>query len=232
MKALKLAVVLSCEHGGNDIPQQYTSLFKEAGDVLNSHRGYDIGALELFNQLKNDHVVYTQFTTISRLVVDINRSLHRKSLFSEFTMVLPASEKEILLNEIYHAFRNSFKQRVYGFWEQGRRVLHLSVHSFTPELKGVIRETDFGILYHPGCPQEKQFAKVLKLEIEKALPGYRVRFNYPFQGKPDGHVRYFRDKESEKYVGIEFEINQKYAGDTSICEKLGEAFKHAVETFT
>ena len=202
MKVSKLAVVLSCEHGGNVIPEQYASLFKDAAVVLNSHRGYDIGALELYNCFKNKQVVFNQCATVSRLVVDINRSLHRKSLFSEFTKALPASEKESILNAIYYAFRNSFKQEIYKLWEQDRTVLHLSVHSFTPELNGLIRQTDFGILYHPGRLQEKHFAKVWKSEIEKVLPGFRTRFNYPFQGKPDGHVRYFRDKESEKYLGI------------------------------
>jgi len=232
MKESKLAVVLSCEHGGNDIPKHYASLFEKDKNVLRTHRGYDIGALDLFKCFKNGQVVYSQFATTSRLVVDINRSLHRKSLFSEFTKALPAPEKANILREIYYAFRNPFKQKVYSFWEQDRTVLHLSVHSFTPELNGAIRQTDFGILYHPGRPREKHFAKVWKSKIEKVLPGFRTRFNYPFQGKPDGHVRYFRDIEREKYLGIEFEMNQKYAGDKSICEKLGVAFKQAIETFS
>ncbi|MBI9064341.1 MAG: N-formylglutamate amidohydrolase [Marinilabiliaceae bacterium] len=231
MKVPKLAVVLSCEHGGNVIPEQYASLFKEAADVINSHRGYDIGALELYNCFKNKQVVFNQCATVSRLVVDVNRSLYRKSLFSEFTKALPASEKESILNGIYYAFRNSFKQEIYKLWEQNRTVLHLSVHSFKPELNGVIRQTDFGILYHPGRMQEKQFAKVWKSEIEKVLPGFRTRFNYPFQGKPDGHVRFFRDKESEKYLGLEFEMNQKYAGQTNIYKVLTVAFENTLNQF-
>ena len=33
---------------------------------------------------------------------------------------------------------------------RGRRVIHISSHSFTPELDGKVRSADVGLLYHPG----------------------------------------------------------------------------------
>ena len=38
-------IVLTCEHGGNRIPAAYAAYFQSAGAVLDSHRGFDAGAL-------------------------------------------------------------------------------------------------------------------------------------------------------------------------------------------
>ena len=35
---------------------------------------------------------------------------------------------------------------------RGRRVIHISSHSFTPELNGKVRRADVGLLYDPGSP--------------------------------------------------------------------------------
>ncbi len=224
-----VVVVLSCEHGGNNIPEQYRYLFQNAGENLNSHRGYDIGALELFEMIKSSYVVYKQGATASRLLVDINRSLYRRTLFSEYTKPLLKEEKDLILENYYYAFRRPFEEKVTSLWRQGKTVLHLSVHSFTPCLNGEIRQTDFGILYNPERKEEKVFAKLWKAELNLLLPDYRVRFNYPFRGKPDGHVRYFRDREEEKYLGIEFELNQKYANNKDIYNCIVNAFSSAFD---
>jgi predicted N-formylglutamate amidohydrolase len=225
------AVVLSCEHASNDIPNKYKKLFSDAEKTLNTHRGYDIGALELFDLVKLNYVAFRQSATVSRLLVDINRSLYRRTLFSEFTKHLSKIEKERILDDYYYAFRRPFEKKICQLWKEQTTVLHLSVHSFTPELNGEIRQTDFGILYNPERKEEKQFAKLWKAELNKMLPECRVRFNYPFRGKPDGFVRHFRDMEEEKYLGIEFEMNQKFAGNATLKSKIADAFKYAVDTW-
>ncbi|TRX70472.1 N-formylglutamate amidohydrolase [Carboxylicivirga sp. M1479] len=224
-------VVLSCEHGGNEVPEKYRNLFKNAVSALNSHRGYDIGAKELFDLMNFAYIAHRQCATTSRLLVDINRSLHRRTLFSEFTKNLAKEEKKLILENYYYAFRKPFDLKIQKLWSQNKTVLHLSVHSFTPMLNNKIRQTDFGILYNPERKEEKHFAKLWKDKINEILPDYRVRFNYPFRGKPDGHVRYFRDREQEKYLGIEFEMNQKYAHDQVLLQKIARSFNRAVEVW-
>ena len=43
--AAKFACLVTCEHGGNDIPPRYAPLFRGRRALLASHRGYDPGAL-------------------------------------------------------------------------------------------------------------------------------------------------------------------------------------------
>lgn len=226
-----MKVVLSCEHAVNNIPEVYKKLFENAQYILETHRGYDLGALDLYNAIKNNKVYHYQSATASRLLVDINRSLCRKTLFSEFTKPLALDERKRILDEYYYAFRLPFWEKICDLWKKNIFTLHLSVHSFTPRLNGLERQTDFGILYHPGRPQEKFFAQLWKAELKHILPDFRVRFNYPYQGKPDGHVRYFRDREEKLYAGIEFEMNQKYAGDSKIAKGIADAFWLAFDMF-
>jgi predicted N-formylglutamate amidohydrolase len=69
----KHLLFLSCEHGGNQIPQQFKQLFYSATDVLSTHRGFDIGAIELFENLKSLNPSFAISSDISRLVVVLNR---------------------------------------------------------------------------------------------------------------------------------------------------------------
>ena len=47
LSALSDFVLLTCEHGGNRVPAEFARLFRGKRNLLDSHRGYDPGALEL-----------------------------------------------------------------------------------------------------------------------------------------------------------------------------------------
>mgnify|MGYP003626379491 FL=1 len=94
-----MKLVLTCEHGGNDIPDNYNKQFNNKA-VLKTHRAYDLGALDGFQYLKplSDASFYS---TTSRLLVELNRSLHHKNLFSEFTKNVSKDEKTKILKQYY-----------------------------------------------------------------------------------------------------------------------------------
>src|SRR5690606_9080611 len=78
------ALVLSCEHGGNRVPPRYKDRFKDAEKLLESHRGYDLGALAVARRMAAALGAPLFYSRVSRLVVDLNRSQHHPRLFSEF----------------------------------------------------------------------------------------------------------------------------------------------------
>jgi predicted N-formylglutamate amidohydrolase len=94
---------------------------------------------------------------------------------------------------------------------EGLPVVHLSVHSFTPELDGEIRDADIGLLYDPCRIWETSFCHAWRSEILRLAPQLRVRMNYPYQGADDGFTTYLRTKFADaQYAGIELEVNQQF----------------------
>lgn len=204
-----MKLLLSCEHAFNNIPQEYEELFENVGEMLNSHRGYDPGAFDLFKDLEA-LADFSHFQKISRLLIEVNRSLHHPALFSKFTQNLSSAEKEKIIQTFYLPYRNSVEKKISAFLKEGEKVLHLSVHSFTPIWKGMGRSADIGLLYDPSRSQEKEIATELKKKLLENSPNLKVRFNYPYLGKADGFTTYLRRKFPENYAGIELEVNQKF----------------------
>ncbi|MEG9326822.1 N-formylglutamate amidohydrolase [Salinimicrobium catena] len=222
-----MKLILTCEHAGNEVPAKYLPLFRSAGEVLGSHRGYDPGALQLFNALK-ELAVFANYSTISRLLVELNRSLHHPQLFSEFIKELPSEEKKEILENYYFPYRNEVEENIRGLTLSGENVLHLSIHSFTPWLHGKERNADVGLLYDPARKFEKEISRDLKAFLVKKDPELRVRFNYPYLGNADGFTTYLRKKFPKHYTGIEIEVNQKYSQKGFFDERMKKIFHKTV----
>jgi len=221
-----MKLVLTCEHGGNFIPKEYEALFKDHNDVLNSHRGFDLGALDVFNNLKS-LADYSKISETSRLLIELNRSKYHKSLFSEFSRPLSHTQKSLLIEGYYSGYRNDVEMKIKSFINSGEKVLHVSVHSFTPILNHIERYCDIGLLYDSSNALEKKFCKHLKSGIIKLDPKLKVRYNYPYLGKSDGFTTYLRKRFPENYLGIELEINQKHALDNKMPKTLKQTIYQA-----
>ncbi len=203
------AFLFSCEHGGNRIPAPYRPLFQETQVLLNSHRGYDPGALVLAKQLARELKGPLETSTVSRLLIDLNRSVGHPQLFSVATRKAPATVREEIIARYYLPYRMRIECHVREMVTSGRRVIHISSHSFTPVLDGKVRHADVGLLYHPGRPGEVALCAHWVEMLVKQAPALRVRRNYPYAGKGDGLTSYLRRHFApETYIGIELEINQ------------------------
>lgn len=216
-----MTIVLTCEHGGNKIPYIYKYLFADAREILKTHRGFDLGALDLFKHLR-EVSDFSHSCTISRLLIELNRSLQHPQLFSEFTATLSLAEKRKLIDTYYLPYREYIEKKIVGFVSNGNKVLHISVHSFTPVMNDQVRTADIGILYDPARSEEKGIAKDLRKLIIEQLPQLRVRYNYPYLGKADGFTTSLRKKFPNNYSGIEFEINQKLATANKMDDRIKE----------
>lgn len=221
-----MKLVLTCEHGGNVIPQKHQHLFHKK-TVLQSHRGYDLGSLDVFHHLK-PLADASKFSEISRLLIELNRSLYHKNLFSEYSKTLSKIEKELLISDYYLVYRNEVESTIRKFIEAKQTVLHLSVHSFTPYLNGE-RQCNIGLLYDSRKAEEKEFCKQFKKELLKKDNTLKVRFNYPYLGKADGFTTYLRKQFTKHYLGIELEINQKYAINNVMNSKIKTELHSAIK---
>ncbi len=148
-------------------------------------------------------------STISRLLVDLNRSIGHPQLFSAATRGAPEALRSKIVEQHYRPYRVEAERLVRQSMSRGRRVIHISSHSFTPELNGRVRRADVGLLYHPGRLGEAALCARWKAALAACAPALRVRRNYPYAGKGDGLTSHLRRRfPAGAYVGIELEVNQ------------------------
>jgi len=115
MRAFRsVELIVSCEHGGNRVPSRFRKLFSER--FLATHRGYDPGALALARDFAAATGAPLFYSTISRLLVELNRPLGHPQLFH---LQLPERVREALLRRYYFPYWNA----VHKAAQRGRRVL-------------------------------------------------------------------------------------------------------------
>lgn len=221
-----MKLLLTCEHASADIPKEYQFLFKEEPSVLKTHEAYDPGAFDLFQELK-PLADFSFYHSTGRLLIEVNRSEHHPKLFSRFSRKLNKEEREKLKSNYYFPYRNRVEQQIDHFLKNDEKVIHLSVHSFTPVLNDEVRNCDIGLLYDPIRSSEKEFCKQWKKEIEHSK--FKVRMNYPYLGKSDGFTTYLRKKFGQMYSGIELEVNQKFVSEDKMDDRLKKMLKASVQ---
>jgi len=204
------ANLFTCEHGGNRIPRKYAARFVACGELLQSHRGWDLGALRTSTYF-HQQIPSQLFTSqTSRLLIDLNRSESHPALFSKLVPPPGDSERKELLETYYRPWRQEVSDWIAGQVRRKKFVWHLSVHSFTPVLDGQVRTAEIGLLYDPGRAPERTACNFWRTGVRETLPGLRVRMNYPYRGVADGHTTTLRKRFSEeRYAGIELEVNQQ-----------------------
>ena len=210
-------LLLSCEHGGTRVPASYRHLFRSraAREALGSHRGSDLGALALARSLARSLGAPLHLSTVTRLLVDLNRSLGHPRLYSEFSRTLGQAEREALLDRYYFPYRVGIESWIEDQVRRGHQVVHIGIHSFASDLGGLARNADLGLLYDPSRTSERVFCQTWQAALGALDPLLRVRRNYPYLGKADGLTTHLRASfASRRYLGIELEANQALLATT------------------
>lgn len=207
-------LVVTCEHGGNRIPERYAYLFEGKEGLLASHRGWDPGALSVSRFLARAMAAPLFFSTTSRLLVDLNRSSGHPRVFSEITRSLPIRNRSEIMARWYRPYRRRVERSLWKTVRKGHTVVHIAVHSFTPILDGKAREVDIGLLYDPARGLEREFSRrmseALRRESPQCTVPLRIRSNQPYRGTSDGLTTHLRRRfPPDRYAGIEIEVNQR-----------------------
>lgn len=222
-------LVLSCEHAGNDVPRPYARYFAspEAQAALVSHRGWDPGSLEIGEAMSAMLGAPLVIQRVTRLLVECNRSLDHPRLFSEFSGALPEEARRVVVERYWRSHRERVLARIV---ESDEPVVHVGVHTFTPEWQGRARETDIGLLYDPGRAPEGELVRRWRRRLATARPpkidrpstetSLRIHLNRPYRGWTDGLTTALRRELPEsRYLGIELEVSQRWS--TTVPDELG-----------
>lgn len=228
---MNTALIGTCEHAGNRVPARYRVLFKPHAHLLTTHRGYDIGIHGVARRVCHKLGIPLLPHFITRLLVETNRSRHHPRLFSEITRVLPAPEKQQIIDTYYTPHRQRVETTIRETLHHHPRMLHIGFHSFTPALDGVVREVDIGLLYDPSRPAEVTACRAIKTALTTMHPGYRIRMNHPYRGTSDGLTTTLRRLWPDPlYGGIEIEINQRLLQTTTAQTSLANTLIQAITT--
>ena len=227
----RFAVVVTAEHASLKIPARYRGLGLSS-QQQRSHVAWDEGSKALAREIARRLSAPLVEGVVSRLVIDLNRSLHHKRVIPAVAFGVSVAGNEKLSSEermrrielYYDPFRSgAFTEISKGVKSTGRCV-HISVHTFTPRLHGVVRPLDVAGVYDPRRKREAELGEGRAARFSAA--GFRVRRNFPFRGVADGHTTGLRRKFSDKaYAGVEIEVNQSLLGEwkktvASVCAEL------------
>ena len=211
LRGRRIALLVTCEHGGNRIPARYAPMFRGCARLLASHRGYDLGALATARTLARLLGAWLVSATVSRLLVELNRSPGRQFRESPVMHRAPAALRGEICRRYYDPYWSTVMAFVRDAIADHRRVVHVSSHSFTPRLGGTARRADVGLLYDPRHAGERELSLRWQEALRARAPRWTIRRNYPYRGRNDGLTRWLRERfDPSAYVGIELEINQKH----------------------
>lgn len=178
--------------------------------MLDSHHGYDPGALVMARALAAALKAPLVSSTVSRLLIDINRPIGHPRLYSVITRDTPARLRAEIAAQHHQPHWTQVERLVRQSVSRGRRVIHISSHSFTPVLNGAVRNCDIGFLYDPARRNESALCDRWNTALAETAPALRVRRNYPYLGNAAGLTAHLRLRfPADAYIGIELEINQR-----------------------
>jgi predicted N-formylglutamate amidohydrolase len=229
-------VVVSCEHASNRVPRSYARLGLPAR-VFETHFAFDLGAAEVARCLARELGAPLHLGRWTRLLIDLNRGAHNRSLIAEraFGLAVPgnrglaAEERGRRLLRYYLPYRSAVLADVDAAIRHRGLCLHLSVHSFTPSLHGRARKGDVGLLYDPSRRAESEFVRLATRPLRDA--GLHVRLNYPYRGTSDClNVFCRRVLPARVYVGIEIELNQRLLTRRSRAPSVARSVSGALAT--
>jgi predicted N-formylglutamate amidohydrolase len=224
-----LKTVFTCEHGGNQIPEKYTSLFDNFRSTLITYKAYDIGAMSLYKDLLEETGDFGNHFQFSRMLVDVDKDLKSPDLFSQPIAKLSTKERNKVLDEYYHSWRNQVEEEIAKLC-RNNHVLHCSVHTFPHIVNNIPREVDVALLIDESRKHEAAFAAKFIEFLLQENPKLRLQTNYPIPGGQQGFVHHLKEQKfKKKYIGIQLEVSQAFPLGKS--EKWIELRKSIVKCF-
>ena len=175
--------VIVCDHASNRIPERYRDLGLSCVERL-SHIAWDPGALAVSRALSDALDAPLVQSTVSRLVIDCNRSLEAPDLIwtlSEATPIyanenIGAEERQFRIAHFHQPYHASIQTLPEARRHAGREAILRCVHSFTPVYLGVPRPWPIGLIH--GTDQ--RFTRALHDALKAEDPQLNVGWNLPY----------------------------------------------------
>jgi len=148
--------VVTCDHGGEGVPAILNGLGLDPVDRAR-HIAWDIGASSVARELARLLDAPAILSAYSRLVIDLNRppdDLTSIREISDGVLVpgnrnLTAADVKQRIDGIFEPYHDAVSAAIGRSAERVAAPVLVSVHSFTPVMKGAERPWHIGVLYGP-----------------------------------------------------------------------------------
>ncbi|HEX7821781.1 MAG TPA: N-formylglutamate amidohydrolase [Sphingobium sp.] len=205
------------DHAGKAIPESLGTLGLGAADLAR-HIACDIGVAGLGRLLADALDACFIEQHYSRLVIDCNRPAAHGQAFAAVSdgTAIPgnAALDATAQAERFHAIQAPYQAAIAGMLAErdaaGRATILVSLHSFTPVMRGVARPWDVGVLHDGGDPA---FALALLARLRDMTP-LQVGDNEPYQMDDTDHTVPLHAYPSRRPY-VELEIRQDHIADTA-----------------
>jgi predicted N-formylglutamate amidohydrolase len=176
--------VIVCDHGGDAFPEKLNNLGLDATQRAR-HIAWDIGASAVAREVSRLLEAPAALGRYSRLVIDLNRptvDLTSIREISDGVLVpgnrnLSAADVEARVAEIFTPYHNAVAALVETAREQVAAPALVSIHSFTPVMKGMERPWHIGVLFGPDARLAHKLIAALSRH-----PDICVGENKPYSG--------------------------------------------------
>lgn len=184
----RAAALIVCDHASRHIPPEYGNLGVPEQEIAR-HIGWDIGAGEVARRLAELLDAPAVLCGTSRLVIDCNRRLGDPSSIPEESDGTPVpgnrglsgDERQRRVERFFRPYHEEVERRLDGFAAPPALI---SIHSFTPVMKGFARPWHVGLLYDGDDRLARPLIEALRRE-----PGLVVGDNEPYSGRhPVGYA--------------------------------------------
>lgn len=182
-------VLLLCDHASNAVPDLVAGGLGLPEAEMRRHIAYDIGARGVTLELARRLGAEALLTRFSRLVIDPNRGEDDPTLVMRLYdgTVVPGNrhatpaEVEARLARLHRPYHQAVEAALERILAGGRTPAIVSMHSFTPRLKGrPPRPWQVGVLWH----RDGRLARPLIARLRDE--GLTVGDNEPYSGELEG----------------------------------------------
>ena len=228
-----IGIVLSCEHASWTLPPGED--LGVADEVLRSQASWDHGAYEIAARLGEALGLPVHASAFSRMFVDLNRPADHPHVIPAVSYGAPVPGNAMLapgdrarrIEQFHRPYGDAVRRDARARLRDPGTCLHLSSHSFAPELDPAARVYDCGVLYDPAAPFEASLAERLQFGLRRA--GLDVRANQPYKGTEAALVTSLRGELGPRYAGIELETSHAVTRSTGGCARVAAAVVRFLE---
>lgn len=175
--------VIVCDHASNRIPEKYGTLGLTPTERV-SHIAWDPGALSVSNQLSELLDAPLVQSTVSRIVIDCNRSTDAPDLIwtlSEATRIaanenLDPAERQYRIEQFHRPYHAAIEALLEARREAGQETILICLHSFTPVYNGVERPWPIGLIHGT----DTAYTQALFDALAADAPGLNIGWNEPY----------------------------------------------------